>query len=109
MQFLSITSALNAQKEICTIFDEFHGCVKDCKADQYGCDILIDVEGVGIRFETSPRDGIEFANDITGHWRKSESDTRRSGCLVSGNRRAHMIEPEASSGPHVGRWDDAID
>ncbi len=51
-------------REFGFLFDEFHGFVKDCKADQYGCDILINVEGVGIRFETSPRDGIEFANGI---------------------------------------------
>lgn len=52
------------EREYSFLLDEFHGCVKHCSADQYGCDIWFDVEGVGVRFETAPRDGIEFGYDI---------------------------------------------
>jgi len=53
------------KKEYSFIFDEFDGHVAKCTADEYGCDIWINVKGVIIRFETAPRDRIEFGYDVS--------------------------------------------
>lgn len=50
---------LRVRREYAFLFEEFNARIKHCKAGCYGaCDIFLDVSGVVIYFETSPRDGL---------------------------------------------------